>query len=85
MLQYWEAQKERNRNYWRAEIQSFRTQFRKYLTTNLQNNLIEELDNIYDDALDYVQEKTGLNVEVPEKCPYSFEELLDEKWFPSED
>ncbi|MDJ0511510.1 MAG: DUF29 domain-containing protein [Crocosphaera sp.] len=76
LLQYWEAEKERNRNHWRAEIQSFRTQLRKYLTTNLQNYLIEELDNIYDDALDYVQEKTGFNIDFPEKCPYNFKELF---------
>ncbi|MEL4896961.1 DUF29 domain-containing protein [Crocosphaera sp. Alani8] len=83
LLQYWEAEKERNRNHWRAEIQSLRTQLRKYLTTNLQNYLREELNDIYDDSLYYVQEETGFNVYFPEKCPYTFEELLNEKWFPS--
>ena len=85
LLQYWEAEKDRNRIHWRAEIQSFRTQLRKYLTTNLQNYLIEELDNIYDDALKYVQEKTGFTIDFPEQCPYSFEELLNKKWLPSQD
>ncbi|CCQ66276.1 hypothetical protein CWATWH0402_2254 [Crocosphaera watsonii WH 0402] len=84
-MQYWEAEKDRNRNHWRAEIQSFRTQLRKYLTTNLQIYLIEELDNIYDDALEYVQEKTGFTIDFPEQCPYSFEELLNKKWLPSQD
>lgn len=85
LLQYWEVEKDRNNNHWRSEIQSFRTQLRKYLTTNLQNYLIEELDNIYDDGLDYVQEKTGFTINFPEECPYRFEELLNKKWFPSED
>ena len=85
LLQYWEAEKDRNRNHWRAEIQSFRTQLRKYLTTNLQNYLIEELDNIYDDAFEYVQEKTRFTIDFPEQCPYSFEELLNKKWLPSQD
>ncbi|MEA5533655.1 DUF29 domain-containing protein [Crocosphaera sp. XPORK-15E] len=85
LLQYWELEKERNQNHWRAEIQSFRTQLRKYLTTNLQNYLVEELDNIYEDALGYVQEKTGFFVDFPEKCPYTFEQLSTQKWFPSED
>ncbi|MEA5509061.1 DUF29 domain-containing protein [Crocosphaera sp. UHCC 0190] len=85
LLQYWELEKQRNQNHWRAEIQSFRTQLRKYLTTNLQNHLAEELDNIYEDALGYVQEKTGFFVDFPEKCPYTLEQLLTQKWFPSED
>ena len=85
LLQYWEVEKDSNRNHWRAEIQSFRTQLRKYLTPNLQNYLIEELDNIYDDALDYVYEKTGFTIDFPEEFPYSFKELLDKKWFPRED
>ncbi|MDJ0601502.1 MAG: DUF29 domain-containing protein [Crocosphaera sp.] len=85
LLQYWEAEKERNKNNWRAEIQSFRTQLRKYLTTNLQNYLIEEFDTIYNDALDYVQEKTGFNVDFPEKCSYTLEDLLNKKWFPNKD
>jgi tRNA U34 5-carboxymethylaminomethyl modifying GTPase MnmE/TrmE len=83
LLQYWDMEKERNQNHWRAEIQGFRTQLIKYLTTNLQNYLVEELDNIYQDALGYVHEKTGFSVDFPEKCPYTFEQLLTQKWFPS--
>jgi molecular chaperone DnaK (HSP70) len=85
LLQYWTREQERNKNHWRAEIQSFRTQLRKYLTTNLQNYLAEELDNIYDDALGYVQEKTGFSVNFPKKCPYTFEKLLDKNWFADKD
>ena len=80
LLQYWTIE-EINQNHWRAEIQSFRTQLRKYLTTNLQNYLGDELNTIYQDALEYVRQKTGLSVDFPEECPYTLEELLDKKWF----
>ncbi len=80
LLQYWTIEQERNQNHWRAEIQGFRTQLRKYLTANLHNYLANELNIIYQDALEYVQEKTGFSVNFPEKCPYTLEQLLDKKW-----
>lgn len=82
LLQYWTVEHNRNKNHWRAEIQSFRTQLRKYLTTNLRNYLTNELNVIYQDALDYVQEKTGFSVDFPQTCPYTLEQLLDKNWWP---
>ena len=80
LLHYWTIE-EKNQNHWRAEIQSFRTQLRKYLMTNLQNYLGDELNTIYQDALEYVRQKTGFSVDFPEECPYTLEELLDKTWF----
>jgi glucan biosynthesis protein len=82
LLQYWEIEYERNKNHWRAEIQGFRTQLRKYLTTNLQNHLVDELEIIYQDSVTYVQEKTGFSLDFPQMCPYTLDELLDKNWFP---
>ena len=79
-MQYWTEQS-KNQNHWRAEIQSFRTQLKKYLTTNLQNYLNNELNSIYEDALEYVRQKTGFSVHFPEQCPYTLDQLLDKKWF----
>lgn len=77
LLQYWTGERERNQNHWRAEIQSFRTQLRRHLTTTLKDYLEEELPQIYEDALGYVQEKTGHGVDFPLTCPYSLTELLE--------
>ena len=77
LLQYWKEEQERNQNHWRAEIQNFRTQLRRHLTTTLKNYLDEELPQIYEDALGYVQEKTGHGVDFPLTCPYSLTELLE--------
>ncbi|PSB00753.1 DUF29 domain-containing protein [Merismopedia glauca] len=82
LLQYWTIEYERNQNHWRAEIQSFRTQLRKYLTTNLHNHLTDELELIYQDGLEYVREKAGFSVDFPQNCPYTLEQLLDKNWFP---
>lgn len=84
LLQYWTTEYERNKNHWRAEIQGFRTQLRKYLTTNLQNHLTNELELIYQDALEYIREKVGFSVDFPQTCPYTLEELLDKNWLPSQ-
>jgi hypothetical protein len=77
LLQYWQQERERNQNHWRAEIQGFRTQLRRHLTTTLKNYLEEELPQIYQDALGYVQEKTGHGVDFPLTCPYSLQQLLE--------
>jgi Domain of unknown function DUF29 len=84
LLQYWTIEQEINKNHWRAEIIGFRTQIKKYLTTNLHNYLADELNVIYQDALEYVREKTGLSVDFPQECPYTLEQLLDKKWFNGE-
>ncbi|QHU99133.1 DUF29 domain-containing protein [Synechocystis sp. CACIAM 05] len=77
LLQYWQQERGRNQNHWRADIQGFRTQLRRHLTTTLKNYLEEELPQIYQDALGYVQEKTGHTVGFPKTCPYSLQQLLE--------
>jgi hypothetical protein len=80
-LQYGETEVENNQSYWEAEIDSFRTQLRRHLTTNLHQYLEQELDMIYQDALRYVSKKTRLQ-SLPNQCPYSLSQLLDSNWLP---
>jgi glucan biosynthesis protein len=80
-LQYWEAEVKNNKSHWEAEIDSFRTQLRRHLTTNLHQYLEQELDPIYQDALRYVTKKTQLEV-FPVQCPYTLVQLLDINWLP---
>lgn len=82
MLQYWTIEYEQNKNHWRSEIRSFRVQLNDRLTTNLSNYLQLILPKIYQDALGYVQEKTGFSVDFPQECLYSFEQLLDVNYLP---
>jgi hypothetical protein len=51
----------------------------------LHQHLINELERIYQDALEYVQEKTGFSVDFPKICPYPLAQLLDKKWFPDQE
>lgn len=81
LWQYWQEERNRCDRHWQGEIFSFRRQINKDLTTNFYNHLSQELANIYDDAWGYVTRKSGLN-NLPEKCPYTLEQLLDENWFP---
>ena len=81
LLQYWQLEVERNYHHWRGEIKTFRYDLNNHLTTNLKNKLQENLVDIYDSAVDFVKEKTGFTVDLPEQCPYSIEQLLDEDYF----
>ena len=81
LLQFWTEEKERNSNHWSAEIITFRVQLEDRLTTNLRNYLRSELDKIYQNACLIVNKKVQLT-NLPDRYPYSLEELLQKDWFP---
>ncbi|MFM6630109.1 MAG: DUF29 domain-containing protein [Microcystis panniformis] len=82
LLQFWTREREYNQVHWKAEIVSFKDQLKRYLTTNLRKYLEQEFDNIYEDAVRYVRQKTDNQVNFPDTCPYSLAELLDPNWLP---
>ncbi|MFP4413825.1 DUF29 domain-containing protein [Coleofasciculus sp.] len=82
LWQYWTAEHDYNANHWQAEIMSFRTQINEDLTQNLRNHLQENQVKIYEKALNYVKQKTGYEVDFPEKCPYTLDQLLEMNWLP---
>jgi hypothetical protein len=82
LWQYWTAEHDYNANHWQAEIMSFRTQINEDLTQNLRNHLQENQVKIYEKALNYVKQKTGYEVDFPENCPYTLDQLLEMNWLP---
>ncbi|NET00915.1 MAG: DUF29 domain-containing protein [Sphaerospermopsis sp. SIO1G2] len=82
LLEYWSKEYEYNAAHWKAEITEFRFQIKGILTKNLQNYLVSRFELIYENSLKYTKTKTELNT-LPQKCPYSLEQLLDEDWFPT--
>ncbi|NEP56901.1 MAG: DUF29 domain-containing protein [Symploca sp. SIO2G7] len=83
LLQYWQQEFEYNQNHWRGEIATFRVQLHRLLTTNLKNYLWENLEEIYQEAVFIVSQKTGLELTLfPESCSYQLEQLLDLHWLP---
>jgi len=81
LLQYWQIEYERNYRHWLGEIKTFRYDLNNHLTTNLRNKLQDDLENIYQSAVDFVQVKTDLMI-FPEKCPYTLAQLLDDNYLP---
>ena len=82
LLDYWDTEYQRNARHWQDEIDSFRYQLNDRLTTNLTRYLEENLAKTYQRALKRVNNKTGNNLNLPQQCPYTLEQLLDEDWFP---
>ncbi|WP_413174604.1 DUF29 domain-containing protein [Anabaena azotica] len=77
LLQYWTEEIEINGHHWQSEILGFRYQLEDRLTSNLRVFLNQEIDHIYQRALKYVCVKTKFQVDFPEECPYTVEQLLD--------
>ncbi|AFY81419.1 protein of unknown function DUF29 [Oscillatoria acuminata PCC 6304] len=85
LLKYWPEEYERNSRHWKSEVTAFRADLSDRLTTTLKNKLNQQLAEIYQTALRIVLQKTGLSKEtIPEQCPYSFPQLLDENWYPDD-
>jgi hypothetical protein len=80
LLQYWQEEYERNSYHWQGEIVNLRTQLKRRLTGNLRNYLTQEMLEIYADSLEYVKVKTKFQVNFPEECPYTLEQLLDKDY-----
>ncbi|MEH2124592.1 DUF29 domain-containing protein [Nostoc sp.] len=81
LLQYWHVEYERNHRHWIGKIKTFRYDLNNHLTTNLINKLQDDLENIYQSAVDFVKIKTDLTIFL-EKCPYTLVQLLDENYLP---
>lgn len=89
LLQYWSEEYDNNTSHWEAEIDSFRTQLRRHLTTTLHQYLEQELETIYQDALRFTIKKTREaspplrgSQRFPTHCHYRLENLLDANWLP---
>lgn len=81
LYQYWKEESLTNANHWRGEIDVFRNQLNDDLSTNLKNELNNNLESLYERALRVVKSKSGLD-SFPKNCPYSLTELLDYNWYP---
>jgi hypothetical protein len=83
LLQYWTTEYDYNYRHWQGEIAGFRTQLNRALTTNLRQYLSANREEIYQEAVFIVNQKTGLLLEMfPSTCPYSLAQLLDKHWLP---
>ena len=80
LLQYWTAELENNCYHWRSKVVTFRDEIEGRLNKNLYNYLQQELTNIYQKALKQVKIKTNFQVNFPEECPYTLDQLLDENY-----
>ena len=75
LIQYWQVKYERNYRHWIGEVKTFRYDLNNHLTTNLRNKLGDDLENIYQSAVDFVQIKTDLTV-FSEKCLYNLFRII---------
>jgi hypothetical protein len=81
LLQYWQVEYKRKYRHWIGEIKTFRYDLNNHLTTNLTKKLQDDLENIYQSAVEFVKIKTDLNIFL-EKCPYTLVQLLDDNYLP---
>ncbi|MDJ0600999.1 MAG: DUF29 domain-containing protein [Crocosphaera sp.] len=73
-INYWEAEKEYNENHWKREVYNFRILLKKNLSTSIKNKLIENWQEIYQEAAQDFKEKANLTA--PENCPFVIEDIL---------
>jgi Domain of unknown function DUF29 len=86
LLQYSPAQEPRRG--WTAEIVNLRSEIEDRLTPRLHRDLERRLPRLYDRARRDLRKKLAPYGEahiadrIPETCPYTFDQILDEDWWP---
>jgi hypothetical protein len=81
----WQMQPERRQGgTWLATIDEQRLRLDRtfQVSPSLRRYGLSELPEAYSKACRMALRETGLRVSLPEACPYSFEQILDEEWFP---
>ena len=83
LLEYWKQEYDRNHCHWQMEVIAFRDDLNHSLTKTLFNKLNDDLENIYQVAVQLVTKKTGFSADTfPVSCPYSLAKILDKNWLP---
>ena len=76
------------RAHWAGEIAAFRNDINDRLSGTLRRDLQRRLPRLYREARRVAALKMGSHGEVeasgrlPEECPYTLEQLLDDEWLP---
>lgn len=82
----WKFQPERRGASWERTIkhQRERLALRIERTPGLQSCLVDNgwWKDAWLDGIDKAQTETGLNIEVPDECPWTKDEILSEGWTP---
>lgn len=79
-LQYWEKEKERNSNHWKAEIINFRRRIKRLIKQNpsFMTLSAEIYPEIFQDMIDVCSAEFDIS---QESCFISLEQILDEDYF----
>jgi hypothetical protein len=81
----WQVQPERRGNSWLRTIKEQRKRIVRRLkkTPSLKHDIDdpEWLEGVYFDGAEMARKETGLD-NFPEVCPWTFEQLIDEQFFP---
>jgi hypothetical protein len=84
LYRYWKGEREWSGRSWAAEIDNFRTQLEfLFESKTLHNYFLERVEIVYPKAVRQASFKSQLPRSIfPEQCPFSTEEILNDKFFP---
>jgi Domain of unknown function DUF29 len=84
-LQYWDAERDRNQQHWKAEITNFRKQIKDELedSPSLKSYLREIFSEAYEDGRELASMRSGLSLDLfPPQPLVSLDQILDQRWYP---
>ncbi len=84
----WQYQPARQGTSWQLTIKNQRERLKRRLkkTPSLKQCLKDEdwWSDAWGDALDETEKETGIAIEkLPQECPWTVEQILDDSWFPN--
>ena len=84
-LQYWDAERDRNQQHWKAEVTNFRKQIKDELedSPSLKSYLREIFSEAYQDGRELASTRSGLSLDLfPPQPLVSLDQILDQRWYP---
>jgi DNA anti-recombination protein RmuC len=83
----WQYQAEQRSTSWKSTIKEQRRKLNRLLkdVPSLKNNSQDAVSEIYEDAVEWASEETGLSEDIfSAQCPYTQDQLLDENFYPDD-
>jgi hypothetical protein len=80
----WQIQAGKRSSSWTATIDQQRDQLQLLLndSPSLRPGASDQLEIIYRKSASNALSQTGLNMQLPEQCPYTLEQILDDNFLP---
>jgi hypothetical protein len=82
----WQIQPYLRGRSWKSTIVEQRSQLELVLedSPSLRNHALKQIESVYRRAVQVALAETGLNITLPDRCPFTLDQILDNDYLPTD-